>query len=77
MDHGAPLLPHRHPIHGQRVEEVLPAAKIMDGHLVVFNYDGDHQVTVTVFDETMCRWHYVATARGKAAVSSFSSEDDQ
>jgi hypothetical protein len=51
--------------------------EIMAGHLVVFNYDGDHQITVTVFDETMCRWHYVATARRKATVSSSSSEDDQ
>jgi hypothetical protein len=32
---------------------------------------------VSVFDETMCRQHYVATAHGKAAVSSPSSEDDQ
>jgi hypothetical protein len=31
---------------------------------------------VTVFDETMCRRHYVAPARGKADVSS-SSKDDQ
>jgi hypothetical protein len=50
--------------------------EIVVGHFVVFNYDGDHQITVTVFDETMCRRHYVMTARGKAAVSS-SSEDDQ
>jgi hypothetical protein len=51
--------------------------KIVAGHFVVFNYDGDHQITVTVFDETMCHRHYVAPARGKAAVSSSSSEDDQ
>jgi hypothetical protein len=50
----------------------------MAGHFVVFNYDGDHQITVTVFDETMCHRHYIAPARGKAAVSSSSfSEDDQ
>jgi hypothetical protein len=48
----------------------------VDGHFLVFNYDDDHQITVTVFDETTCRQHYVALARGKAAASS-SSEDDQ
>jgi hypothetical protein len=46
------------------------------GHFVVINYDGEHQITVLVFDEIMYRQHYVATARGKAAVSSSSSEDD-
>jgi hypothetical protein len=51
--------------------------EIVAGHFVVFNYDGDHQIMITVFDEIMCRWHYVAPARGKAAVSSSSSEDDQ
>jgi hypothetical protein len=50
--------------------------KIMAGHFIVFNYDGEHQITVSAFDETMCHRHYVATARGKAAVSS-SFEDDQ
>jgi hypothetical protein len=50
--------------------------KIMARHFVVFNYDGKHQITVSVFDETMCHRHFVATARGKAAVSSSSSEDD-
>jgi hypothetical protein len=38
-------------------------------HFIVFNYNGDHQITVTVFDETMCCRHYVAPARGKAAIS--------
>jgi hypothetical protein len=51
--------------------------EIVAGHFVVFNYDGEHQITVSVFDQTMCRRHYVATARDKAAVSSSSSEDDQ
>jgi hypothetical protein len=46
------------------------------GHFVVFNYDGDHQIMVTVLDETMYHWHYVAPTRGKAAVSSSSSKDD-
>jgi hypothetical protein len=27
-------------------------------HFVVFNYDGGHRITVTVFDETMCRRHF-------------------
>jgi hypothetical protein len=59
------------------VEKVLPAARDRGRALRVFNYDGEHQITVTVFDETMCHRHYVATARDKAAVSSSSSEDDQ
>jgi hypothetical protein len=46
------------------------------GHFVVFNYDGEHQITVSIFDEIMYRRHYVATTRGKAAISSSSSEDD-
>jgi hypothetical protein len=50
--------------------------EIMVGHFVVFNYNGEHQIMVSVFDQTMCRRYYVAIARGKAAVSS-SSEDDQ
>jgi hypothetical protein len=49
---------------------------IMAGHFIIFNYDDDHQITVTVFDETMCRRHYVVPARGKAAISS-SSEDSK
>jgi hypothetical protein len=40
------------------------------GHLLVFNFDGDHQITVTVFDEDIYRRQYVAPARGKPAVSS-------
>jgi hypothetical protein len=51
--------------------------EIVAGHFVVSNYDGDHQIMVTVFDETMYRWHYVAPSHDKAAVSSSSSEDDQ
>jgi hypothetical protein len=50
--------------------------EIVAGHFLVFNYDSGHQIMVTVFDETMCHRHYVAPARGKAAVSS-SFEDDQ
>jgi hypothetical protein len=47
---------------------------IVAGHLLVFNFDGDHQITITVFDEDMCRREYIAPARGKPAVSSSSSE---
>jgi hypothetical protein len=52
--------------------------EIVAGHFVVFNYDGEHQIIVSFFDETMCHRHYVTTARVKAAVSSSSSssEDD-
>jgi hypothetical protein len=46
-------------------------------NLLVFNFDGDHQITVTVFDEDMCRRQYVVPARGKPTVSSSSDEDDQ
>jgi hypothetical protein len=50
--------------------------EIVVGHFVVFNNDGEHQITVSIFNQTMCRRHYVVAARGRAAVSS-SSEDDQ
>jgi hypothetical protein len=36
---------------------------IMVGNLLVFNFDGDHQITVTIFDGGMCRRQYVAPAR--------------
>jgi hypothetical protein len=36
--------------------------EIEAGHFVVFNYDGNHTLTVTVFDDAMCRRHYVAPA---------------
>jgi hypothetical protein len=48
---------------------------ILAGHLLVFNFDGDHQITVIVFDKDICRRRYVAPARGKPAV--FSSSDDE
>jgi hypothetical protein len=41
-----------------------------------FNYDDDHILTVMIFDDTMCRHHYVAPAHGKATAAS-SSEDDE
>jgi hypothetical protein len=43
---------------------------IVDGHFLVLNFDGDHQIMVTVFDEDMCRRQYVAPTRGKPNVSS-------
>jgi hypothetical protein len=52
------------------------AHEIVAGHFLVFNCDGDHTLIVTVFDDTMCRRHYIAPARGKATASS-SSEDDE
>jgi hypothetical protein len=55
---------------------ICRAHEIVAGHFVVFNYDSDHTLTVTVFDDTMCRRHYVAPASGKAAATS-SSEDDE
>jgi hypothetical protein len=50
---------------------------IMDDHFLVLNSDGDHHITVTVFDEDMCRRQYVVPAHGKPAVSSSTDEDDQ
>jgi hypothetical protein len=45
-------------------------------HLLVFNFDGDHQITITVFDEDMYRRQYVAPALGKPAISSFDDDED-
>jgi hypothetical protein len=50
---------------------------IVANNLLVFNFDGDHQITVTVFDGDICHRQYVAPAHGKPAVSSSSSDDDQ
>jgi hypothetical protein len=47
----------------------------MAGHFLVFNYDGEHTLTITAFDETMCHRHYTPAALGNAAASS--SEDDK
>jgi hypothetical protein len=55
---------------------ICHAHEIAAGHFVVFNYDSDHMLTVTVFEDTMCRRHYFAPASGKAAATS-SSEDDE
>jgi hypothetical protein len=50
----------------------------MAGNLLVFNFDGDYQLTVTVFDEDMCRRQFVAPAPAKPAISSDEdNEDDQ
>jgi hypothetical protein len=48
----------------------------MAGHFLIFNYDGNHQIMVTIFDEDMCHRHYVTPACGKAVVSSSSSSDE-
>jgi hypothetical protein len=48
---------------------------IVADNLLVFNFDGDHQITVIVFDGDMCRRQYVTPARGKPDVSS--SDDDE
>jgi hypothetical protein len=48
---------------------------IVAGNLLVFNFDGDHQITVNVFDGDMCRRQHVAPARGKPDVS-FDDEDE-
>jgi hypothetical protein len=47
---------------------------VMPGYLVVFNFNSDHQITVTIFDDDMCRREYTAPARGKPALSSSSSD---
>jgi hypothetical protein len=48
---------------------------IVVDHFLFFNFYGNHQITVTVFDEDICRRQYIAPARGNPVVSS-SSEDD-
>jgi hypothetical protein len=51
---------------------------IVPGYLLVSNFDGDHQITVTVFDGDMFCRQYVAPARGKPDVSSSDdNKDDQ
>jgi hypothetical protein len=44
--------------------------EIEANHFLVFNYDGDHIITISVFDESMCRRHYIAAAH-------YSSSDDE
>jgi hypothetical protein len=44
--------------------------EIEDGHFLVFNYDGDHIITIIMFDESMCHHHYNAGAH-------YSSADDE
>jgi hypothetical protein len=39
---------------------------IVPGHLLVFNFDGDHQITVTVFDDDMCHREYAAPAHASS-----------
>jgi hypothetical protein len=76
MDHRGPIRPHRHAYLARGWRRFCQQHTIVSRHFLVFNYDGGHQIMVTVFDETMCRHHYVAPARDKAAVSS-SREDDE
>jgi hypothetical protein len=49
---------------------------VVAGNLLVFNSDGDHQITVNVYDADMCHRQYVAPARGKPDVSSSNEEED-
>jgi hypothetical protein len=46
--------------------------QIRAGHFLVFNYDGKHMLTVSVFDETICRRHYTA-----APLANDSSDNDK
>jgi hypothetical protein len=48
--------------------------EIMAGHFLVFNYDRERTLTVTVFDDTMCCRHYTPTTLANAA-SSFSDDN--
>jgi hypothetical protein len=48
--------------------------EIMDGHFLVFNYDGEHTLTVMIFEETMCRLHYTPASLANASSSSSSDE---
>jgi hypothetical protein len=48
--------------------------EIMAGHFIVFNYDGEQTITVTVFVETMCR-HYYMPSLANIAVSSSSDNE--
>jgi hypothetical protein len=52
------------------------AHEIMASHFLVFNYEDEHTLTVTVFDDTMRLCHYTAPSRANAASSS-SFEDDE
>jgi hypothetical protein len=47
--------------------------EIMARHFLVFNYDEEHTLTVTLFDETMCRRHYMPATLANAVVSSYSA----
>jgi hypothetical protein len=49
--------------------------QIRDGHFLVFNYDGQYTLTVTVLDETMCHRHYTPTVHANA--TNDSSSDDE
>jgi hypothetical protein len=49
--------------------------EITADHFLIFNYDGEHTLTIMVFDETMCRHHYMPAILANAVASS-SSEDE-
>jgi hypothetical protein len=51
-----------------------PVHEIMAIHLLLFNYNEEHTLTVTVFDETMCQHHYTHVTLANTAASSFSSD---
>jgi hypothetical protein len=48
--------------------------EIMARHFLIFNYDKEHTLTVTLFDETMCRRHYTLATLANAAASPYSDE---
>jgi hypothetical protein len=49
--------------------------QIRAGHFLVLKYDGQYTLTVTVFEETMCRRHYTHAALANA--TNDSSDDDE
>jgi hypothetical protein len=49
---------------------------IVAGNLLVLNFDGDHQITVNIFDGDLRRRQYVAPARGRPDVSSSDDNED-
>jgi hypothetical protein len=47
--------------------------QIRAGHFLVFNYDGEQTLTVTVFDKIICCRHYPPAALANTVVSSSSN----
>jgi hypothetical protein len=56
---------------------LLIRKKIKAGHFLVFNYNGHHTLTITVFDETMCRRNYCCRPSNAIISSSFDDERPQ